>query len=222
MHVPVIAWWALGLVALRLAWRPVVALVLGRRIGASALARQPDAIHLRPASLDAARHGLAMEAAARTLMQQGFSDAGWFDIAELPGFTLRLLAHEPEGWLATVYGHPKAGQWVEIGARYPDGSRSSFTSSRASGLASLPGVHVTHMPGASVGAVLAIARKARVKVDTTPMPVSASNAPQVFEEGYAAIIALRKAQGLSRAEVAAVALRGPVAHEGAQEHDRAA
>jgi hypothetical protein len=37
--------------------------------------------------------------------------------------------------------------------------------------------------------------------------VSASTAARVFEEGYAHLVELRRQQGISRAEVAAIAMR---------------
>ena len=63
------------------------------------------------------------------------------------------------------------------------------------------------MAGASPEAMLSAARAARAKRDMTPSTVGASTAARVFEEGYAYLVELRRQQGISRSEVAAVAMR---------------
>ena len=210
MAIPAAVWILLALVVARLALRPVLALVFGKRIGAAVLAKQPATIHLQPASESAALVPAAIEADAQALMQEGFADVGWFTVPELPEVTLRLLAHEPEGWLGTVYEHRRAGRWVEINARFPDGSRTSFNNLRATGLSQLPGVKTTRVAGRSAANVLEAARASRASGDLTPLAVGASTAVRVFEEGYAALTALRREQGISRAEVAAVSVRRPL------------
>ena len=207
MHVPAIVWLGVALLAARLVLRPVLALVHGKQIGAQVLARQPDAIHLVPAARSAALKPDVLEAGAQVLVQEGFTDAGWFTVPEIPDVTLRMLANEAEGLHATLYEHRRAGHWTEIGARYPDGTRTSWTSMRATGLGSLPNVTVTHLEGATPGAVLRAARAGREHAALTPLVVNAAQAPRVFEAGYADLVAARKAQGISRAEVAAVAAR---------------
>ena len=209
MHVPVIVWWVIAFIAVRAAIRPLVAFVMGGRIGAAVAAKQPDTIHLEPASRGAFRQADAIDRKAQVLMQAGFSDAGAFTVPELPGFTLRMLANEAEGLLANLYEHRVAGLWVEINARFPDGSRACWVNSKVTGLAQLPNMRVHYMTGASVEAVLAAARKGIAKIPLTPLSLNAATAPRVFEEGYAAITAARKAQGVSRREVVEIAVRRP-------------
>lgn len=209
MHVPVIAWWVLALVAVRLAFRPLLALVFGGRIGAAVAAKQPDTVHLVPSSASEFRMADGIERGALALMQAGFSDAGWFKAPEMPDFGIRILANEAEGLLANLYEHRVAGLLVEINARFPDGSRACWVNSRNTGLAPLPNMRMTYMTGAPVEAVLAAARKGVAKIPLTPLSLNAATAPRVFEEGYAQLTALRKAQGISRREVVEIAARRP-------------
>jgi hypothetical protein len=206
----VIAWLGLALLLLPLVLRPVLALVYGRRIGEKVLAAQQPVLHLAPTSASAALRPDAIESLARRLQMEGFADAGWFTADGMPEIALRMLAHEPEGWLAILYEHRRArAPWVEINARFPDGSRLAFSDQAATGLAPLPGVEHHHMAGASPEAMLRAARAALAKRDMTPNTVSASTAARIFEEGYARLVELRRQQGISRAEVAAIAMRGP-------------
>lgn len=195
------------LLVLRFALRPLIAIVLGKSIGMRVLAKQPDTIRLVPAGPSASSKPEAIESQAQTLMSEGFSDAGWFTVAEMPQVVLRLLAHEGEGWLSSIYEHKQAGRWLEINARFPDGSRATFHNMRSTGLAPLPGTSVTRLVGAPASAVLRAARKARETFTMTPLSVSASTVVKTFEDGYATLTAQRKAQGISRAEVVGVAVR---------------
>jgi hypothetical protein len=211
MHVPVFVWLLAALVLVRFAIRPLIALIRGNAIGAAVVARQPDEIHLEPSDESAARRTSDIAFAVVTLQREGFFDAGWFTVPELPDFTLRMLVHEPEGLLATIYDHQRSGQvWVEVGMRFPDGNRLSYNNRPASGLAPLPGVEVRHMAGAPVETLLRAVRAGRLKRPVPPLPVSVTQAPRIFEEGYALLVAARKRQGISRAEVVAVAMRPPI------------
>ncbi len=208
MHVPVMVWLLAVLLLLPLVLRLALAFVYGRGIGRKVLAEQKPAVHLAPASEAAAQRPDAIESLARRLQVEGFADAGWFTITEMPEIVLRMLAHEPEGWLAILYEHRRAKEpWVEINARVPDGSRLAFSDRPTTGLASLPGVEHHHMAGASPEAMLRAARAARGTRDMTPLTVSVSTAARVFEEGYAQLAALRGQQGISRGEVVAVSVR---------------
>jgi hypothetical protein len=207
MHVPTFLWWIAGLLLLRVLARPILALAFGKQLGAAVAARIPDTVTLQPAGPTAAKECVAIEADAMALMQYGFSDAGWFTMSGMPGVAVRLLACEAEGWLGMLYEHPKAGRWAEFGMRFPDGSRASFSSARATGLSGLANVHSVHMAGAPVSSLLAAARKWAAKAGQTPLPLNAAQAPTVFEEGYAWFVAQRKAKGISRSDVANVAIR---------------
>lgn len=212
-HVPSVVWLVVALIALRVVGRPVIALLFGGAIGKAVAAKQPDNIHLVPADASAARNAGPLDEQARALVAEGFRDAGWFKVTEMPDVVIRLLAHEPEGWLASLYEHRLAGQWAELALRFPDGTRMSFTTMRATGLKSLPGFESMNMPGVTLATLLRAARNGRGKKDLTPLSCSASSAPGIFEAGYAEITALRKGQGISRSEVVAVSLRPPVAKD---------
>jgi hypothetical protein len=214
MQVPLIVWLAVALVALRFAMRPLLALVYGGRIGARVVAKQPGQVHLEAADAGAARRPAEMETAARAFATDGFADAGWFTIPELPDIVLRLMVHEGEGWLACLYDHRLAGIWLEVNMRFTDSSRIAFVNTAATGLDPLPGADVRHMPGASPGTIVRTARAARAKRDQEHEPVSVSQAPRIFEEGYARLAAQRKAKGVSRREVLAVSLRPPMSKRG--------
>ena len=211
MHVPFIVWLAVALVALRFLLRPLLAGLYGKQIGASVLAKQPVAIHLQPADAGAARRPAELESLAQRFTREGFSDAGWFTVPEMPDIVLRLLAHEPEGWLAAIYDHKQRVPWLELNMRFPDGTRMACVNVASTGLAPLPGADVHYMPGVSPGMLLRAGRIARAKRDLTPLTVSASTAPRVFEEGYAQLAARRRQKGISRAEVVMVTVRRPFA-----------
>jgi hypothetical protein len=187
--------------------RPAVAFILGRSIGRKVLAGQPDRIQLLPASPSLSRHEQQLDQEADALVREGFRDAGWFTVVELQGVVLRMLAHEGEQWLAVLYDHPSAGTWCELIQVFADGTRRSFTSSRPTGLVPTPGRQVTHFPGFPAAQVLQRARLA--PPTTTPVPMTAAGAAAAYEQGFAEVMAARKAQGISRKEVVRVAMKPP-------------
>ena len=205
--------WVVVLLVLWILRRPLIALVAGAAIGKQVLAQQPDTIHLVPAPGPDPRHAATVDTHATTLLAGGFADAGAFTVPEMPELWLRLLAHESEGWLATVYVHRRAGCWLEVNARFPDDTRIAFINHPGTGIASLPGQTIRHMGGASAGQVLRTARASLAKQEMPALPIEARQAPRVFEEGYARLAALRKQQGISTAEVVAVSLRKPIANK---------
>lgn len=202
---PILVGLLVALIALTPVVRVLIALVAGRSVGESALAKVPDCVSLVAAGPDAWRDsGGAADLTAR-LQARGFEDGGIFGVREMPGVVIRLLAQPEESVMGIVYEHPQAGQWVELATRYADGTSYSVTTSRETGLDPRPG-HVTeHLHGTSVTRLcerLLAARPAGMVE-----PARAADLHVRFEQGYAEAMAWRKAHGVSRVEVVKVATR---------------
>jgi hypothetical protein len=174
-------------------------------VGRKALSKQADTIHLVAAGQSPWTNAYAANALVGPLMGRGFADAGIHTIPEMPGLVLQLLVHAGDSLYATVYEHPKVGTWVEMVTRFEDGTASSFTTSKSTGLDPQPGHPVVHAPGVTPLELLARARNERPSKPM--MSVSTSHAVADFEQGYAESIAWRKSKGISTSEVARVAAK---------------
>jgi hypothetical protein len=195
-----------GLIFLRPLLRVVIALVAGRSIGKRVLEEQPDRIELREAGLQAWQDSAAADRMTEPLLHLGYEPAGTFTVPQLPGVVLRLLVQARECVLGIVYEHPKAGHWVELVTRYAGGTAFTVSSSADRGLAPRPGHPVTHLPGAA-SAVLH-SRLLLLRPQAGMERIEAARAAEAFARGYAAAMAWRKSQGISRGEVVRVAARG--------------
>ena len=190
-------WWIGGAVALGVGARPlsrlVVASAFGDQVGATALAQQPDTIHLEPATAEAWRDAENARCVASALATLGFETAGTFRVPEIAGVTVELLAHPGESMYAAVYEHEKAG------------TTATFTTLPATGLDDRPDHPIVRAVGADPRSLFEKAqeRKPRKPLD----PARAASAVAVFEHGYADSIAWRKQQGISRSEVVRVAMK---------------
>jgi len=173
-----------------------------QKVGTNAIQRQPDAIHLQAADISAWPEAQGALDLAAPLLGEGFQEAGIFTVPELPGVVLQLLAQPIESMYAAIYEHPKAGRWLELTTRYPDGSYASFSTLRPTGLKPRPGCMSFREPGAAPAGLYKKALSHRPK--STPQPASVSGAVSDFEAGYASDIAWRKAQGVTSEEVAEV------------------
>ncbi len=186
--------------------RLLIAAVGGKQIGAAALAKQPDSIHLERRDPSIWRNSSAAARLAQPLVARGFEDAGVHSVKEMPGLTIQLLAHSGDNFYAAIYEHPKAGQWLDVYSRFPDDSSFTVTTAKPTGLAPRPGQLSVNVPGLAPGQVLdkAIAERPRSK---WPNAVSPEKAVEVFEKAYAASMAYRKQAGVSRGEVVNVAMK---------------
>ena len=196
----------IGLILLRPLLRLAIAFVDGRGIGKRALAKQPDRIQLREAGPAAWQDREAADRLTQPLIMLGYEQAGTFTVAEMPGVVVRLLVHLRECVAAMVYEHPKVGLWVELTTRYTGGTACSVTSGRDRGLAQWPGHPVTHLPGAAPDVLHA--RLLAQRPANGMLPLEAGKAAAAFEAGFAEGMAWRKAQGISRAEVVKIAVKG--------------
>jgi hypothetical protein len=202
-------WWVGAAVALWIVARPLsrllIASSLGKEIGAAALAKQPDTIHLEPASPEAWRDAENARRVASALSALGFETAGTFTIPALPDVTLELMAHPGESMYAAVYEHLQAGAWFELFMRCQDGTSATFTTLEPTGLDDRPEHPLVRYVGADPKALF---EKAQERKPRKPLePARAATAVATFEKGYAESIAWRKGQGISRGEVVKVALK---------------
>lgn len=167
--------------------------------GAVGLAMQPDEIHLAPSGADPWEDRAAAGALVAGLLREGFRSAGVFSILEMPGVLAQLFAHPAEHLIGVVYEHPAAGHWVDVVERRADGTTTTWTTARPSGLEARPGHPHLHAPGLSPGELVARARRERGPGPAEPVHVSEVEA--LLERAYAEETAWRKSRGVSREEV---------------------
>lgn len=197
-----ILWLVGALVVLWLAGpiiRFVLAVTMGKTIGKLALAQQPDAIHLSEADDGVWSDAEKVGGLAHGLTTLGFENGGTWKVSEMPGLTVRLMAHPVEHAFAVVYEHPQAGVWFDVGWRYEDGTSGTWTTCRPTGLDPRPGHSIAHAQGSTPAALFERAKKERSPQAIRPLWIPELR--QVFEEAYADSTAWRKKQGLSRTEV---------------------
>lgn len=185
--------------------RIVIAAVAGKQIGATALAKQPDTIHLERRDPSAWKSFAQVRQIVGPLRTRGFVDAGVHAIREMPGLLVQLLAHPGEGLYAAVYEHPKAGIWLDLVSLFQDGTSSTFSTSPPTALAQRPGHPSVNMHGKDPITVLDKALAERGS--NWLVKVSPDQAVKVFEQAYADAIAWRKQTGISTGEVVKTALR---------------
>ena len=176
---------------------------VGRAIGSHALAQQPDTIHLEAADRTAWRDAGEVAPLVAPLLQRGFREAGVFRVRELPGLTLQLLVKSDESLMAAIYEHTQVGHWIDLAARYQDGTSVTFTTSRPSGLKDRPGHPVHNAPGLGAAELL---RRAAAAMPKRPLAeVTPFTAPRMFEHAYAEAMDYRKKKGITAREVGNVA-----------------
>lgn len=200
--------WLAVLVLLLVSWtviRPVIGFVFGRGISARALAAQPDTIHLEPCADDSWAAAATRDRLSGDIAGFGFREAGSFTVRELPGVKLRLFANGPDATYAVYYEHPRAGMWFEFACRFTDGSSCTWTTARSTGLADRPGHPVRHLPNATAASLWKCVTRERPA--KAAHPASVEGAVADFENAWADSIAWRKGKGISRTEVAQVAMR---------------
>lgn len=198
--VPIAALAVLGLGA-----RLMIALVGGKLIGAQALAKQPDTIRLVACDKSYWRNEAAADKLAGVMLAAGSLDAGTYRIPELPGVVLRLIGNPKDRISAYVYEHPRAGHWVELVSRYPDGTSFHVSTSRTAALNPRPGHPVLQLGGMDPAS--AWKQMLASRPPGTPSPVAVETMVREFEAGYADFMAYRKTVGVSTGEVVRIATR---------------
>lgn len=203
-----IVFWVAALVAVTVlspVLRLLVAAVAGKQIGANALAKQPDAIHLERATPQAWNKAATVRSVLDPLVARGFADAGVYTAREMPGLVIELLASARDNFYAAVYEHPRAGVWLELFSRFQDGTSVTYSTARPHGIAPRPGHPCTHLPGLPSLQLLerALAQRPKQPLETA----YPDQAVSLFENAYAESIAYRKGVGVSRGEVVKTAMR---------------
>ena len=203
-----ILFWAVALVVVSVlspVLRLVIAMVAGKKIGAQALNKQPDSIHLERRDPSAWKNLAQVRQIVQPLCSRGFVDAGVHSIREMPGVLVQMLAHPGEGFYAAICEHPKAGIWFDLVSRFQDGTSITFSTSQPTALAPRPGHPSVNLHGMDPIAVLDKALAERPK--GWRVAVSPDQAVSVFEQAYAESIAYRKQTGITAGEVVKTALR---------------
>jgi hypothetical protein len=177
--------------------------VVGRAIGSTALARQPDAIHLTSCVETAWKDEDAAANLVAPFRELGFDNAGAYRVPELPGVIVQLLANERDRLYAAVYEHPHAGHWFDVVCRFEDGTSATYTTANPTGLDPRPGHPVVNAPGARAQALVERARSESQGKRAKPAARGAVTTD--FETAYAESIAWRKSRGISAQEVGRVA-----------------
>ncbi len=206
-------WMFLTLVALLVVWKlfgkRLLALFLlsgaGRGalqdIGKKAVAAQPDRITLglisSPDWQDA-----SVGQIISSLCAAGFIDAGAYSVDKMPGVKVDILVKPEDCVTAHVYEHPKAGIWIELATRYEDGTSTTLTTLPSTGQSQpawLTTIRAGKAPAADLVRQFIEDRRWRSGV---MKPVSAEQAPQEFEEGFARYMSWRKTTPMTADEVA--------------------
>ena len=104
------------------------------------------------------------------------------------------MVHPTDGMLAAVESASSIEATLNLHTLYPDEQVVSFTNSSVAGpKATRPGSTLTRVPGSAPEALVAQARAERPK--TPCLPVSALDAPRVYEKLYADEALFRKTHG---------------------------
>ena len=196
---------AIAWVVLRVALRPLVALVFGKEIGRRALARVPETVHLTRRGEDAWKDPDQLRRRWEPLLAHGFADAGAFGVDEMPGVMIRLLASPSDSIIAIAYEHPSAGQWLELSTYYTDGRRCSASNHPAPGVDTPPFVTMLRVVGAPALKLLEVMRHKRP--DGAMVPVAPADVARMFEQDYAESMAWRRQNPLSTREVVKVSMK---------------
>lgn len=182
------------LVAVTFFRRPLVLALsrLASRLGLirGTIERMPSMINLTrtPSRPEAARPILTALAAIN------FTDAGAWEIAQMPKIQLSLMVQRDEGMLAAVESAFPIGAHVNVHPLYPDGLVVTFTNSEPPVPKVLrPNVQRTRLPRCSPDTLVARARSERPKRPFRPLSIE--EAPRIYEQLYADEIRFRKATG---------------------------
>ncbi len=170
---------------------------IGLTHAASKLGLMRETIDRMPQTITLTRSPAADELAgpaAKALSAVGFVDAGAWSIPGMPKIHLMLMVHTSEHFLAAIESATAFGAQVNVHTLYAGGALTTYTNSRLPAPPSQrPGVTSMRMPGAEPGALFTRARAERRRDGI--LPVTAQEAPRIYERLYAESIRYRKARG---------------------------
>ena len=155
------------------------------------IANMPSSITL----VGAAAIDEAARATSDALATAGFIDAGAWNIEQLPKIRLALMVKPADGFFAAIETASAIGVQLNVHTLYSNGNVATFTNSRlpAPG-AQPPGLTRVQMPGAAPAVLLSRAGTERPRNGITP--VTAAEAPRIYERLYANSIRYRKMRGV--------------------------
>lgn len=159
-------------------------------LGAAAVSRLPDRVHLSRTEFNELQFLDRVRAAREGLAAEGFADAGAYRIDELPGIGVVLMANPAQRMTAAIYDHERAGVWVEVVSRFEDGRRWTHTTLAGNGPGARPGNMLVALPGVSLAELLARARADRPAEGQ--VEIGRHEVATEFEEDYAEWIAAHK------------------------------
>lgn len=192
----------------------LVSYVLGRQaatkaldeVGKRALMKLPDSVRLTRVEAPAWTNADQVRRQADPLLRCGFHDAGVYKIDRMPGVLLQILCEPQAGVVAHIYDHPRSESWIEMATRYRDGSTTSVTTLPPTGMR-----HPEWFRKIQADRVIATNRIYErflpIRQQHGIVPVATEDAARDFEETYRKIALWRHETGISRGEVAHVAVK---------------
>jgi hypothetical protein len=172
----------------------------------SAIAKQPDQIHLVRQDGYVWKQPLTVGPMIDDFRDIGFDDVGVFRVEGLSGVFTQFLLKEDDRLYAVIYEHPKIGYWMNVVARYEDGSGVTFATSPDRGMEPDPKFPVFHLPGHSAQQLY---KEAISKRPQHPLKqLSKESIILEFEHAYSEQIIAQKKEGMSLATAINVVKKG--------------
>jgi hypothetical protein len=168
-------------------------------IGKQAVDAQPDGIRLNRIATPAWDDAIVQQIIS-SFRTAGFADAGAYSVDMMPGVKVAIFAKPEDCIAAYVFEHPKAGTWIELVTRYQDGTSTTLTTLPSTG--QKQPAWLTTMRTAKAPAGDLVRQFMRDRRPGAMKHISAEQAPQDFEEGFAKYMQWRKATPMTAAEVA--------------------
>jgi hypothetical protein len=184
---------------------PAILLKLGfttflKAVGTTAVSAQPDTIALTKLPAARWRNPADIEKLVRPLLNAGFTDAGVYSIAQMPGVLVQFLIKSGDNVVAQVHEHPRAGSWVEFITRFQDGTCCVLSTMRDTGL-KRPDWITTIRPAALQPTDELYRRLVMERKNAFTKAITADTAPREYEAGYARYMAWRKGTEITAEEV---------------------
>ncbi len=184
---------------------PAILLKLGftsflKAVGTTAVSAQPDTMALTTVAPPRWRNPAEIEKLVRPLLNAGFTDAGTYSIAQMPGVLVQFLIKSGDNVVAQVHEHPRAGSWVEFITRFHDGTCCVLSTMRDTGLKRPGWITTIRAPGQQPTDEL-YRRLVMERKNAFTKAITAETAPREYEAGYARYMAWRKGTEITAEEV---------------------